>query len=291
MDKLSEDAATVSEGVEQPPVPPVAGSSNRKRKVEVEEKPTPVLRRSLRLRNAMKEESSIFETPPPSTKKPRKSRVTVIQSVSSQITRTVSNTPPQTLMSIPYELQDYLFRYLDVEALEALSATCSHFDLMIKGRYLTSLSLPLDTVFLQELKATDTLEKKPLLRLECKKPRQDKEDDFMSKFVDSQRSLREYIIHSQMALLSLNKVREIDLLAEDFRTEDLKKSSGMLECYQAFDKIILRQMLKLGNLKNISRLDIMILEEDFSQSVLKEFMPSFENLLEVNITIGERKNW
>ena len=141
MDKLSEDAATVSEGVEQPPVPPVAGSSNRKRKIEVEEKPTPVLRRSLRLRNAMKEESSIFETPPPSTKKPRKSRVPVIQSVSSQITKTVSKsiTPPQTLMSIPYELQDYLFRYLDVEALEALSATCSHFDLMIKGRYLISI--------------------------------------------------------------------------------------------------------------------------------------------------------
>jgi len=205
--------------------------------------------------------------------------------------------PSPTLLTLPVEVQNRFLSYLDVTSIESLGRTCSHFDLLINGRFLTSLSLPLDHNFLQELTETNTLEKKPLLRLESNKPREsgNKEDDtwyghFMAKFIDSKRSLKDYIIHSQMSLLSLSQVREIDLVAKGFRGEDLKNSTSMLECFQTLDRIILRQMSSLGHLANISRLDIMIVEDDFCQTLLKEFIPSLTNLLELGITIGERKN-
>jgi len=294
--------AEVSEEAQKPPQ---VLRSNRKRKAveETQDQPStssPVLRRSKRIRDAV-QETSIFDTPPPSSKKQNKIKISVKKPAVKKKSQVLaqkpvvmkSRQPPPTMMTLPYELQEKLLRYLDVAALESLSKTCSHFDLMINGRYLTSLGLPLDQVFLKEVAESTSLEKKPLLRLECKKPREEAPGDyepFLSKFVDCKRSLREYIIHSQMALLSLHKVREIDLVAKDFRPEDLKNASGMLESYQAFDKIILRHMFSLGNLGNISRLDIMLVEEDFSQTMLKEFMPSFTNLLELNITIGERRN-
>ena len=254
---------------------------------------TSTLKKLPRKRNAQqKEEASIFETPPPSIKKQKRKQATSIKQL-----ETKNLFPSPTLLTLPVEVQNRFLSYLDVTSIESLGRTCSHFDLLINGRFLTSLSLPLDHTFLQELTETNTLEKKPLLRLESNKPREsgNKEDDtwyghFMAKFIDSKRSLKDYIIHSQMSLLSLSKVREIDLVAKGFRGEDLKNSTSMLECFQTLDRIILRQMSSLGHLANITRLDIMIVEDDFCQTLLKEFIPSLTNLLVLGITIGERKN-
>ena len=276
---------------------PVLRRSSRNKKVVEEvqdgdqgQSASPVLRRSTRKRSAVQQgQMSIFETPPPSNKKQRKNGVITKKSKSDVIK---SLLPPPTLMSLPYEVQERLLRYLDVQSLESLGKTCSHFDLMIYGRFLTTLSLPMEREFLREVKETDTLEKKPLLRLACKKPmdggnKEEGDWHFMGKFVDSKRGLREYIIQSQMALLTLNKVREIDLVVAGFRAEDLE--SSMLECFQHFDMIILRQMSSLGMLENISRLEVMIVEDDFGRSLLKDFIPELTNLLELSITIGERK--
>ena len=255
--------------------------------------PVSSLRKFQRKRNAgQQEEASIFDTPPPSHKKLKRKEVNA-----KKPSETKSLSPPLTLLCLPVEIQNRFLSYLDVSSMESLGQTCSHFDLLINGRFLTSLSLPLDTTFLQEVKETKALEKKPLLRLESSKPRESgsKEEDagyghFMAKFIDSKRSLKEYIITSQMSLLSLSRVREINLVAKDLRGEDLKHATTMVECFQTLDRIILRQMSSLGLLANISRLDIMIVEDDFCQTLLKEFIPSMTSLLELGITIGERKN-
>ena len=201
--------------------------------------------------------------------------------------------PPPTLMSLPYSVQLKLLSYLDVSSLESLAATSSQFDLLIHGRYLTTINIPFDESFLQELAATDSIEKKPLLRLQCTKLRgkvgKDGGEDFMSTFVESRHGLREYIIHSQMALLQLDKVREIDLVPRSLSQQHMKNHM-MWDSFQAFDKIILRQMSRLDILGNLSRLEIMIVDEDFSQTVLKEFMPKLKTLLEFRVTITETRS-
>ena len=110
----------------------------------------------------------------------------------------------------------------------------------------------------------------------------------MSTFVESGHRARQYILHSQMALLQLDKLREIDLVPRDVSQEHLK-DHALFYVFQAFDKIILRQLSRLGILGNLSRLEIMIVDRDFSQTVLKEFMPKLTNLLEFKVTITERK--
>ena len=249
----------------------------------------PDLRRSKRIRNSLQQQTSIFETPPSSSKKQSKRPVTAKK---SKPVLAENSGPPPTLMSLPYEVQLKLLSYLDVSSLESLAATSSQFDLLIHGRFLTSLAVPFDASFLQEIAATDTVQKKPLLRLQCIKPRGEGEvgsvEHFMSTFVESKHGVREYILHSQMALLQLDQVREIDLVPRDISPEQMK-NHPMWDSFQDFDKIIMRQMSRLDILRNLSRLDIMIVDEDFSQTVLKEFMPKLTNLQEFSLTITERR--
>ena len=197
------------------------------------------------------------------------------------------------MMSLPYAVQLKLLSYLDVNSLESLAATSSQFDLLIHGRYLTSINIPFDESFLQEIAATDSIEKKPLLRLQCTKQRGERRDDsgedFMSTFVESRHGVRQYILQSQMALLQLDKVREIDLVPREISPQHMK-NHVMWDSFQAFDKIIMRQMSRLDMLGNLSRLEIMIVDEDFSQTVLKEFMPKLKNLLEFRVTITETRS-
>ena len=288
-----------------PPTPPVRKSS-RKREAEdvaggAELLTPPVLRRSKRNRTALHQQSSIFETPPSTIKKQKQKQKLSKSKVTNNKSKpavTKPSGPPPTLMSLPYSVQLKLLSYLDVSSLESLAATSSQFDLLIHGRYLTTINIPFDESFLQELAATDSIEKKPLLRLQCTKLRGkggedggdggDGGEDFMSTFI-STLSTSKYIIHSQMALLQLDKVREIDLVPRSLSQQHMK-NHVMWDSFQAFDKIILRQMSRLDILGNLSRLEIMIVDEDFSQTVLKEFMPKLKTLLEFRVTITETRS-
>ena len=75
---------------------------------------------------------------------------------------------------------------------------------MINGRYLTTLNLPFGEEFLNDIKESKIYEKKPVLRLQCKNP--------LSLFVDSSVEVMQYTIKSQLSLLNLSKVRELDLV-------------------------------------------------------------------------------
>ena len=87
---------------------------------------------------------------------------------------------------------------------------------MINGRYLTSVNLPFGEEFLNDIKESKILEKKPVLRLQCKNvshyPTITNLQDPLSLFVDSSVELKQYIIESQLSLLYLSKVRELDLV-------------------------------------------------------------------------------
>ena len=119
------------------------------------------------------------------------------------------------LTSLPNLVLSRLFQFLDVQSLENLSATCSTFDQLIAGQYLTSISIPYSPEFVSEMKTAKSIDRKPLLKLEIGK----------SKGICLQTMLRggyttgyyypriiEYLMESQLSLLDLRQVREIDLV-------------------------------------------------------------------------------
>merc|ERR1719186_510797 len=114
---------------------------------------TPVLRRSVRKRS-----NPAAVSPVSLPKKPRKSQVPLPKL-------------PPTLLSLPYCAISRLLLHLDVDSLENLSATCSYFDQLIAGRFLPSIDFPFSVNFIKEVLSTDRLDKKPLLKLRCKKTR------------------------------------------------------------------------------------------------------------------------
>ena len=103
---------------------------------------------------------------------------------------------------------------------------------MIAGRFLMSINLPFPVNFIEEVMNTDCVYKKPLLRLRCKKTREEfkifsnMSDDYlpisMNEITLEQcPQMRDYMVLSQMSLLSLDKVREVDLVPESFKQEGL----------------------------------------------------------------------
>ena len=160
---------------------------------------------------------------------------------------------------------------------------------MINGRNLTTVNLPFGEGFLKEIKESQVFEKKPVLRLQCKSLLGSLAEDPLHLFVDSSSGVKEYLLETQLTLLSLSKVREVDLIPANFQEEINQRSSSMWDCGQQFDQAILSQLAKQGSLGNISRLSVMLSREDISRNLWKDFMPAMVNLMELNITVLERK--
>ena len=182
------------------------------------------LRRSKRTSSAV----NLFMTPPSTAKKKK------------QESRVKKETQIVRLTSLPRLVLMKLLQFLDVNSLENLSATCLLFDQLIAGEYLTSINIPFPTDFLRELNIVTTIDKKPLLKIECRKF-----DNYRSK--DLQMlvgvelgycpNILEYLLGTQLSLLDLSKLREIDLIQGnlDVNTQDMEK-------IHSFDEELLHQI-------------------------------------------------
>ena len=115
-----------------------------------------------------------------------------------------SPVPAPSLITLPCLVLRKLLLYCDVDTLEKLSTTCSYFDQLISGRFITSLDFPLPLDFINEVASTSRLEKKPLLKIRCKKS----DKQFILYFSD-------YILDCQLAFIFLDKLRKLDLVPED----------------------------------------------------------------------------
>ena len=208
--------------------------------------------------------------------------------------------PPLTLLTLPYDVKEQLLTYLDIKSMEALAKTCSHFDLMINGRYLTSLNLPLvlNEPFMTEVKETELIEKKPLLKLEFRKP--SSSQNYQTEglhpiftFDKNNNNLPKYVMESQLRLLSMKKLREVNLLPEE--VPNLPLWSGVnysamryWETSCQLDVVILRHLSSVGGLRNISRLDLLLVSSDMAQLLWQDVMPAMQSLSQLNITVVER---
>jgi len=203
------------------------------------------LRRSSRKRALPSSLSSVFATPPPSAKK---SKTTQAAANPSQ--------PAPTLTTLPHVVTERLLLYLDVETLERLSATCYYFDQLIAGRFLTSIDVPFRVDFNAEVAAVSTVEKKPLLKIKCKKSKEEfkifadmpvefSEYSSIHKIImENCPDMINYMVQGQLSLLSLDKLREVDLVPESAMEEGGSRdlTPRVVYSYNKFDLGLLRQI-------------------------------------------------
>jgi hypothetical protein len=189
-------------------------------------------------------------------------------------------TPPKNLLHLPLAVLDRLHLFLDVSSLESLGSTCSFLHQLIFAKHIPTLDFPFSPGFVSELGLSSTIEKKPLLRL-----RSHKADD--SNIPDDEDVFVEYLVSSQLALLSLSSLRELYLVPPKTDLQDITRGSfTRIAGFVNFDRILLRQVSALGCLGRVTRLDILIDRHCF----LDEFMDQLPSLLHLGLTVHTLKS-
>ena len=184
-----------------------------------------------------------------------------------------------TFLGLPFDVLDHLLGYLDVDSMEALGRTCSQMDLLINGPYLTSVKLPFPKrgAFMNQIKRSEVIEKKPVLKVLVPRVRDHLE------FLEGS-----YQLDLQMSLVSLKKVREVDLLPGKIPEAPLSQTMIQDQKWwqsQEFDRIILDRLSDLGALRNISRLSIMFNDNTQGQYI-EGIMPGMTNLQEFKLFVA-----
>ena len=180
-----------------------------------------------------------------------------------------------TFLGLPFDVLDHLLGYLDVDSMEALGRTCSQMDLLINGRYLTSVELPFPKrgSFMKAIDSSEVIEKKPVLKVLC--PRALDHEGVWK---------RKYQLDTHLRLLSLKRVREVDLLPSKIPEVPMNRfhMNWFDKEAEEYERIILDRLSNLGALRNISRLSIMFSNVTQGQ-YLESIMPAMTNLLELDL--------
>ena len=272
---------------------------------------SPLLRRSARLSKAPEtiaiDDLDLFLTPPPTVKRSTRRAKKTLESASKPQTKSVPQKlvlpqpvpiirePPPSFLDLPKVAMERILGLLDVDSMENLSQTCSYFDQLICGNFITSLNFPFDESFIQEIHMAKSIEKKPLLRLVCDKSKTQFKGNLkgmykaftqkvsIQKVVSSACSETiDYFVYSQLSLLSLNQLREVNLIPENFETGFIRhESTKTLDNYKQLDTSILKVLQSSDCLKNLTKMDI-VMDYYFSADECLGHVP---NLRELGIVI------
>merc|ERR1719411_344084 len=98
--------------------------------------------------------------------------------------------------------------------------------------------------------------------------------------------LSTYMLRSQLSLLSLSYLRELDLVPVTFRdTWDIRFLDEVeVDQYLTFDKVLMGELLSRGHLKHLTRLGVMLDQKMF----LQECVASLSSLIDLQIFIMTR---
>ena len=236
-------------------------------------------------RQSNKENISSNQVAPRKDKKRKASSAKEIPS-SSGCKRVKQEGPALSLMSLPSDVHYLLLQYLDVRSMDRLARTCSHFDSLIRGRYLTSVSLPMRSTdsFMKEVKKAQTIEKKPLLRIIRRKPVSEPSYGGPEYWCYE---TNPKVVDFQVCLLNLEKVQEVDFGPKKEVCEVTAWTAMNWVDMVKVDKFILTRLSDLGALRNISRLDVTIPEESYAKYLWKKIIPAVK-LLNLGLTVVER---
>ena len=219
-------------------------------------------------------------------KKSSYQRLTSSESAVRNISKFKTGSSTACLSSLPTLVLSRLLQFLDVESLENLSATCSMFDQLIAGQYLTSLSIPFSPEFVSEMKTAKSIDRKPLLKLEIGK----------SKGICLQTMLRggyttgyyypriiEYLMESQLSILDLRQVRELNLV---LNTSSKITWQDMLNITDFYLNVLIYPT-KRFRFEHITRLHMMMGEDCIA---VHDLVWAMTNLIELGLHIHVRKN-
>ena len=106
----------------------------------------------------------------------------------------------------PYVL-NHLLLFLDVTSLQQLAKTCTLFDQLISGQFITNLHLPLSKEFLQEVENAEVIEKKPVLRMTVSESQLEAFFGVEPGFIGTRNVAG--LLNFQLSLLDLTKLRDL----------------------------------------------------------------------------------
>ena len=261
-----------------------------------------LLRRSSRLSGnqnvIFKDPSLMLPSPSPrvSSKTPGKGRRKTRKISNRSIEKYLATSPPAqdppSLATLPGLVHQKLLTYLDVQSMESLSKTCSVFDILINGQYLTAVNIPHDVDFYKEIRKTG-FDVKPILKLQS-----DKNYPVDYFIADWGKFAIDYIINTQLSMLVTTSLREIDLVPFNAR-EGMSASpapgrirypynelsSSTKEKLFELDSGILHELANTNSLKHVSRLSLMTSHRShqncnfsFLSSFLQTHIPSLQEL-------------
>merc|ERR1712240_592416 len=98
--------------------------------------------------------------------------------------------------------------------------------------------------------------------------------------------MTDYMVQSQLSLLSLENLREIDLVPDKIMDEGgiRAPSQRVMDSYSNFDSGLFRQISRFGSLSCVTRLDVLV-DHNF---YLEQFMSQFPSLIELGLFITTR---
>jgi len=184
------------------------------------------------------------------------------------------------LVQMPALVLRRMMHFLDVTSLENLAATCDFLHKLVTTRGVTTLNIPFSNKFIAELNAVKTFHKKQVFRL-----RSLKEDDTC--VPDDEAVFVEYMISSQLALVDLKKLREVELMPKTLESQGQveRATNSRLAVFVDFDRVLMKRLDQLGCLTNLTRLEVLV----DKQCYLEEHMPHLTNLIKLGLTVTSLK--
>ena len=91
----------------------------------------------------------------------------------------------------------------------------------------------------------------------------------------------EYMLQSQLAMLSLDKLRELDLVPEEARDTKATNNARIVDGFLSYDKALLRHLSSSACLTNVTKLDVMVDNRLF----VADHLEDFKSLQELGLTI------
>ena len=142
--------------------------------------------------------------------------------------------------------------------------------------------------------AASRLEKKPLLKLRYKKTDDELWNNILNlvHYSSITTSNLDYMLQSHLCLLSLDKIKELDLVPGGFSRMEVgvrmvTTSTSSSWKYEGVDYLLLRCIKNMGSLEHVTRLDILLNPSTVIIFFQHDYILLLPSLLELGLTMLE----
>jgi len=181
----------------------------------------------------------------------RRRNLKLDQCARTEITSKLVNTKLCLSDLNPYVL-NHLLLFLDVTSLQQLAKTCTLFDQLISGQFITNLHLPLSKEFLQEVENAEVIEKKPVLRMTVSESQLEAFFGVEPGFIGTRNVAG--LLNFQLSLLDLTKLRDLVI-----KPSSRDNNEGLGTCiffFRFLGRQLLQALARCGVLCRLTRMEV-----------------------------------